>query len=166
MSRPALLLPVALAFALAACGDGPGTNVSIDATGDGNARVTSDGNGQIAIKSDGFEGSFKIPKITVNAEQFDLNGVKLYPGSVVTDFNIASGGASEKDKGSVKVTFDGPADVATVATWFRDGMTARGFTVAADGTGLKGMTDEGDPFTLSLSADGDRKARGVLEVRG
>ncbi len=167
MRRFALLLPVLFAGALAACnGTGPGTNFSIDASGGDNATITTDGNGQVAIKAEGFQGSFKIPKVTINAEDFDLNGVKLYPKSTVTDFHIAGGEtANGSGEGSVKVAFESPASVATVAQWFRDAMIQRGFKVEADGTGLKGTTDEGDRFTLGLAGDGDQ-TKGVLEVQG
>lgn len=163
MLRLALLTPFAL-IALSAC-DGPGTNISIDARGDDNAMITTD-NGQIEIKSAGFEGSFKLPKFTINAENFDFNGVKLYPGSTVTNFHISDEGKSDPDKGMVKVDFESPESVATVGQWFRDAMVKQGFKVEADGTGLKGTTDEGDPFTLRLEADGDKKTRGSLEAHG
>ncbi|NIJ21882.1 hypothetical protein FHS95_003593 [Sphingomonas naasensis] len=166
MLRLALLLPL---LPLAACdGSGTGTSIKINAKSDENGSsttVSTDGNGQAAIKVPGFEGSIKLPQIHVNAENFDLNGVKLYPNSQVKALNVdANSGDGGKDEGTVDVTFESPAPLATVQGWFRDKMTARGFRVEADGTGLKGSTDEGDPFRLQLGAEGDQKTKGRLEV--
>lgn len=162
--RLVFLLPLA-GLSLAAC-DGSGTSISINANSeDGNAVVSTDANGQMAIRAPGFEGAIKLPKIDIDAEDFDINGVYLYPGSKITNLNVeAQEQAGTQDKGEVQVTFTSPASPAAVQTWFRDRMTAKGFKVEADGTGLKGTTDEGDPFTLALAPDGDGKARGQLRL--
>lgn len=167
MHRALLLLAL---LPLAACGGpGTGTSFSINATSDedGNATITTDSNGQMAIKAPGFEGAIKLPKFQVNAENFDFNGVKLYPNSQVSALNVdADDSKTGKDKGKVRIAFESPAALATVQDWFRDKMSARGFKVAADSDGLKGTTDEGDPFKLVLSADGARKTSGKLEIGG
>ncbi|UZK65603.1 hypothetical protein [Sphingomonas sp. M1-B02] len=151
---------------LAACG-GPGTSISINASSDegDNAVISTDANGQMAIKADGFEGSFKLPAIKINAEDFDVNGVKLYPKSTIGAFNLdAQEKAGEPDEGKLRVTFASPAAAATVQAWFRDNMTRRGFKVETAGQGLKGTTDDGEPFVLTLSDDGDQKSKGTLAV--
>lgn len=166
MPRLALLLPL---LALAGCdGSGSGTSVKINAKSDANGSsttVSTDGNGQAAIKIPGFEGAIKLPQIHINAENFDLNGVKLYPNSQVSALNVdANTNDGGKGSGTVEVAFESPAALATVQGWFRDKMTARGFKVEADGSGLKGTTDEGDPFRLALTANGGDKTKGKLEV--
>lgn len=164
MHRTALLLTL---LPLAACdGSGTGTNISINARSEGgNSSVSTDANGQMAIRAPGFEGAIKLPQIQIDAEDFDVNGVKLYPNSRIEGLDVdAEDGAGDKDKGKVRIAFRSPAAVPAVQRWFREKMTARGFKVEADGTGLKGTTDEGEPFRLQLSADGDRKTKGQLEV--
>nr|WP_294810039.1 hypothetical protein [uncultured Sphingomonas sp.] len=165
MHRALLLLTL---LPLAACGgSGTGTSFSINATSDedGNSTITTDSNGQMAIKAPGFEGAIKLPKFHVNAENFDFNGVKLYPDSQVSELNVdADDNKAGEDKGKVRVAFESPAALAKVQGWFRDKMTARGFKIEADGSGLKGTTDDGDPFRLVLSADGDQKTKGKLEI--
>jgi hypothetical protein len=166
MLRLALL--AALALPLAACG-GEGTSISINAKDDGpdgNALVSSDGNGQVAIKAAGFEGKFKLPKIKIDADDFDVNGVKLYPGSTIRNLDLNSDKTGGKDEGGLSVRFESPAAPGTVLGWFRDAMTKRGFKVSAAADGLTGTTDEGDPFTLKLAAAGDGKSSGTLELRG
>lgn len=165
MHRALLLLTL---LPLAACGgSGTGTSFSINATSDedGNSTITTDSNGQMAIKAPGFEGAIKLPKFHVNAQNFDFNGVKLYPDSQVSDLNVdAEDGKAGEGKGKVRVAFESPAALAKVQGWFRDKMAARGFRIEADGDGLKGTTDDGDPFRLVLSADGDQKTKGKLEI--
>lgn len=167
MHRALLLLTL---LPLAACGgSGTGTSFSINATSDedGNSTITTDSNGQMAIKAPGFEGAIKLPKFHVNAQNFDFNGVKLYPDSQVSDLNVdAEDGKAGEGKGKVRVAFESPAALAKVQGWFRDKMAARGFRIEADGDGLKGTTDDGDPFRLVLSADGDQKTKGKLEIGG
>lgn len=164
MRTALLLLPL---LTLAACGSGDGTSIKINAKSDANGSsttVSTDGNGQAAIKVPGFEGKIRLPQIHVNAENFDLNGVKLYPDSTVKELNVDANTDGEgKDSGKVHVAFESPAALATVQAWYRDKMAARGFKVAADGNGLKGTTNDGERFTLALAADGD-KTRGTLDV--
>ena len=160
--RIALLL---LALPLAAC-NGAGTNISIDARsdGEGNSAVTID-NGVLAIKGEGFQGSFRVPKVDVDAADFNVNGVKLYPGSKISDFHLnAQDKAGGGDDGKVAIRFESPASLATVQTWFRERMTRQGFKFSDKGNGFTGTTDDGDPFTLDLSAEGDQKAKGRMEV--
>jgi len=163
-----LALPLLLLFPLAACGSGEGTSIKINAKSDANGSsttVSTDGNGQAAIKIPGFEGAIKLPQVHVNAENFDLNGVKLYPNSSVKALNVdAHSDGAGKDSGKVHIAFESPAAPATVQRWFRDKMAARGFKIEAAGDGLKGNTDEGEPFTLALAAEGDAKTKGTLDV--
>lgn len=162
--RLALLFPLT-ALAVAAC-DGTGTSVTIDAKSDGgNSTLATDGNGQMAIKVPGFEGALKIPKMEIDAEDFEMNGVTLYPGSKITNLHVnAEEHAGRRDKGEVTVDFTSRAAPATVQQWFREKMTAKGFKAETDGAGLKGTTDEGDPFTLRLEADGAENAKGQLRL--
>lgn len=164
MSR-LVLLPLALAFALAACG-GSGTSISINAKDDeGNASISTDANGQVKIKAPGFAGSIRLPKIHINAEDFEVNGVKLYPGSTIDDFRAdAEDKAGNDDKGKVTIRFRSPAAPTTVRDWFRDNMTKQGFKVETRGNGLEGTTEDGQPFSVRLDADGDGKSKGRMEV--
>lgn len=147
-----------IALALAAC-DGP--TISIKSGEGDNASVFADGNGAVAIKAPGFEGSFKLPKMRIKTEDFDVDGVKLYPGSTIAALDIDAKGG---DAGQVRVRFDSPAALATIQQWFREKMAAQGFTVAAEGNGLKGTTKDGEAFNLTLDPDGPSKTKGQLVV--
>ena len=164
MSR-LVLLSLALSFALAAC-DGPGTSISINAKdGESNSSVSTDANGQVEIKAPGFSGSIRLPKIHIDAEDFEVNGVKLYPGSTIDDFRAdAEDKGGNDDKGKVSIRFRSPAAPTTVRDWFRDNMTKQSFKVETRGNGLTGTTEDGQPFTLQLDADGGSKSKGRMEV--
>jgi hypothetical protein len=158
MLRPAV--PFALCLILAAC-NGDGTTISIDGNDDDNSSVTTDANGQIEIHAPGLSGSLKLPKMTMRAEDFEVNGVKLYPGSTMKTFHVDSRG--DKD-GKVTLSFESPAAPDTVRDWFRDNMTKQGFKVATSGDNLSGTTDDGQPFAVTLDGDGGGKTRGKMQV--
>ena len=158
---------VLIALLLAACGDGPGTSISINASSDedGNSSIATDANGQVAIDVPGFSGKIKLPKMQINAENFDINGLKLYPNSKIGNLHVdAEEKLGQRDKGKVQVSFESPAALATVQAWFRDNLSKQGFKVQPQGNGFAGTTDEGEPFTLQLEANGADKARGRIEV--
>jgi hypothetical protein len=156
---------IALPLMLAACGES-GSNTSISIKGeDGNVAIATDANGVTSIKAPGVDASIKLPKIDIDEANFDVNGVKLYPGSTIKDFNLdASDGGTDKHKGRVGIAFEAPAALDKVQAWFRDNMAKRGFKVSAQGSGFAGTTDEGDPITLELSADGADKSKGKMTV--
>ena len=166
MLRP--LLCALAVLPLAACDDGKeGSSFSINASdGGGNAVASVDGGGQATIDTPFFKGKVTIPKLKLDASNFEMNGVHLYPGSTISGMNVdAHDGPGEgHDSGSVRVAFASPAAPATVRDWFKDKLAAAKFTVTADGDGLTGKTDEGKPFKLALTPDGAGKAKGVITI--
>ena len=165
--RALALLLLALPLPLAACdGSGGGTTVSIDAKldGDGNSTVSL-ANGTLAVKAEGFEGAIRMPKIKIGAADFDVNGLKLYPDSVIHDLHVDAEDRSEgRDKGRVSVQFESPAALATVQQWFRDRLAKQHFKINEKGNGFVGTTADGDPFALTLDADGNARTKGRIEV--
>jgi hypothetical protein len=159
-----------LAGSLAACGDGDGngTQISIKAdTGDGNLSASTDANGALAVKIPGLDARIKLPPIQVKADDFDVNGVKLYPQSRILGMNVdAKGDSGDKQQGTVEVRFDSPAGPDRVRGWFEQQMRAHGFHVQRSGSGLSGTTNEGDPFRLEIAPNGTNQASGALTVRG
>ena len=161
---------VSLAAAtLAACGSGDGTSISINAAGDDGDNMTAamTQNGQLAINlPGGFSGNIKLPKLKINAENFDMNGVKLFPGSTISSMNIdAKDNAAGKDSGKVRIAFESPATPTKVRDWFLDKLSKEaGFTIAANGNALTGTTDEKQPFRLDLAADGADKSKGTIVI--
>lgn len=162
--RAVLLL---LALPLAACGgsDG-GTSFTFTGNGaDGNRHgAAMDGaSGQVKIDVPGFQGSFKLPKVQLTADNFDLNGVHLPPGSKIRGFDVEAGGG-DKDDGRVRVSFDAPTDAAAVRAWFAERLPKVGFTVRDEGAGLAGTTDDHKPFALGLDNAGAGRATGTITI--
>lgn len=165
------LLPLAaIALALAACGgrDGDSTSISFSSNdSDGNA-VTGgiDKDGNIKIDSSGFKADVKIPAIKLDAGDFDMNGVHLYPGSAITSMNVDAqdGKGKDESKGKVTLAFTSPAAPATVRDWLNERLTRAGYKLSVAGNGLTGKTDDDQNFTLKLDEDGVGKSKGSIEM--
>lgn len=160
MRLPTLIL--LLALPLAACGKGDGgTSISVkDERGKTVASADGEG-GQVKLDVPGFSGKIKLPRIKLDAGNFDLNGVHLYPGSTINSFDVQAG---DNNDGGVRVVFTSPAQPATVRDWFADRLGKADFQVRPDGTGLIGTTDDKKPFRLTLDPQGNDKARGVIKI--
>lgn len=165
MSRALILGLLIVAAPLAACDKSDGTSFTMNTSdSDGNTTVSADGKtGQVALNIPGFSGKITLPKMHLDGNDLDLNGVHLYPGSKITTMNVDAKG---NDEGVVHVAFTSPADPQVVRNWFQQKLTGAGFTLHADGDGLAGTTDDGKPFSMQLTADGDGKAKGDMTVTG
>lgn len=166
MTRTWLVLPLMVALAACGGGSGEGNGASISVkSGEGEATIKADKDGRVAIKAPGFEGSVKLPKFDLGAENFEVDGLKLYPGSTIASLNVdANREAGGED--TVRVQFDSPAAAGQVRSWFQEQMQAAGFTVTAKDGQFSGKTSEGSDFTLKLDPAGDSKSRGTLTVLG
>ena len=100
-----------------------------------------------------------------SADDFDMNGVPLYPGSSLSSTNV-NGDDTNKDAGKVHVAFTSPATAATVRDWLQQRLIKAGFTLSADGAGLTGKTDDGKPFALRLTDQGANKSSGTIDMGG
>lgn len=156
-----LFAPLLLPIALAACHGSANINFDGNDT-DGNSVISTDANGRIQIKAPGVQGSITLPKVPLDAKNFDIDGVTLYPGSTLKNLKVND---SQGDKdGQVIVEFESPAAPTVVRDWFRDNMTKQGFKVTTKDVNLIGTTDDGQPFALQLSAQGDAKTKGLMQV--
>ncbi|MBW6521885.1 hypothetical protein KZ810_00095 [Sphingomonas sp. RHCKR47] len=150
-----ILLAGVLALSLAACDrGGEGTQIAITANGSGGAMGKD---GDVKIDTPAFKGAFKLPQINLTAENFDINGVHLYPDSKIASVNVDGTG---KDK--VTVRFTSPADPAIVRGWFADQFAKAGTSVKVDGNALTGKDDD-ETFTIDLSPQGGQSA-GVVRI--
>ncbi len=170
MLRPLFLAAVGLSGVLAMAGcnrSGEGTTVSINADG-GNMMGAIDGEtGEMKIDVPGFNGSVKLPKIKLDSGDFDLNGVRLYPGSSIGNLNIVSNQKNGVDSGGgLRVSFSSPATPTIVRDWFAQRLSKVGYQVHAEGANLVGTTDENKPFRLELAPDGADKAKGTIVISG
>jgi hypothetical protein len=162
--RALILLPVLM---LAGCGSnddnkGEGTQISFNGGEGGNRFSAGMGkDGKVAIDIPGFKANIDLPKIQLDAGDFDINGVKLPAGSKITTMDIAG---NDKEDGAVKVAFTSPVTSATVRQWFQDKLAAEGFKLTASGDNLTGTTDEGKAFSLTTKTRGPGASESVLSV--
>jgi len=167
-----VLAAALLALPLAACDDGkPGTSISINAgDDDGNTTAHVDGaTGTASLKTPVFSGSLKLPRMHLTADNFDMNGVHLYPGSTISGLNVEARDnkdTDDRDSGIVHVRFESPADPATVRDWFADKLNHAGYSVTPSGNGLTGTTDEKKPFRLDLKPADNGHAAGEITING
>lgn len=155
----ALMMTLA-AVSLAACDRSAdeGTSVSIDA---GNGAATVNGaTGDVTVDTPVMKGSFKLPKIQFTADNFDINGVHLYPGSKIGAMNVNA----DSGGGRVRVQFESPASVATVRDWLRAEFKKAGMRVDVAGDSVSGTSD-GEPFRIDLQPKRD-VAAGVVTIGG
>ena len=162
MVRPLILATVGV-LALSGCDrSNEGASVLINADG-GNVLGAIDGEtGEMKIDIPGFQGSVKLPKIRLDTGNFDLNGVRLYPGSSIRNLNIVG----DDKTGGLRVAFASPATPAIVRDWFAQRLGKVGYQVHPEGANLIGTTDENKPFRLELAPDGTDKATGTIVISG
>jgi hypothetical protein len=170
MYRPLLLATVGLSSVLALSGcnrSDEGTTVSINADGGNVLGAINGETGEMKIDVPGFQGSVKLPKIQIDSGDFDLNGVRLYPGSSIKNLNIVGNEKNGSDTGGgLRIAFASPATPATVREWFAERLGKVGYKVHAEGANLIGTTDENKPFRLELDPDGADKATGTIVISG
>ena len=171
--RFAYLLPPILL--LAACGQDEkakdGTEISINA-GDknGGVQITSskDGGGKVKIGGDGVDIDIDVPDFVdfdVTGD-FDIDGVKLYPGSQVTTVNVDATDKNGADKAVVKLGFTSPAAPAKAAEWMAGEFAKQAIKVTRTGDTLAGKDKDGADFTIKFGPDGANSKGEVLITKG
>ena len=163
---------IAPTLLLAACGqeeksdaksDTP--DVSINAGGGGvKIRSSTDGS-KISIGGKDVAINIDVPDfVDLDIESdFDIDGVKLYPGSEVTRVNIDANDRKGGDTAAVKLGFTAPAAPGVAADWMADEFAKKGIRVTRSGDTLTGRAKDGDDFTIRFSPDG-KTAKGEVAI--
>lgn len=148
------LIPISLplSLALAACGGGEGTAITLNVNDpDASFNASAAKDGTVSVNAPGFKGAIKLPSIQLDADDFDINGVHLPPGSKIGGINV-EGNKGDDDR--VRISFTSPIAPSAVREWFQGKLVAKGFKLTAAGDNLSGTTDEGKPFRLTTKAAG------------
>ena len=166
-----LLPPMML---LAACGSeekktGEGTEVSINA-GDEHGGIqikTGKDGGNIKIGGDGAAIDLDIPDfVDLDIESdFDIDGVKLYPGSKVTTVDVDANDRNGTSKATVKLGFTSPAAPAKAADWMAGEFAKKGVKVTRSGDTLAGKDKDGADFRINFAPDGANAKGEVVIVK-
>ena len=157
---------------LAACGSeekksGEGTEISINAEGDGGGvkiQTGKDG-GNIKIGGDGAAIDIDVPDfVDLNIESdFDIDGVKLYPGSKVTKVDVNANDKNGADTATVKLGFTSPAAPTKAADWMAGEFAKKGVKVTRTGDTLAGKDKDGADFRINFVPDG-ANAKGEVVI--
>jgi len=140
MKRSALFLLVPL---LAACN----VHAKNPTKDDDNVSIHADESGQIAFNLPIAEGKLKVPTSMMHNGNFDIDGVKLMPGSSVTGFNLDA-----HDHGAtVDMSFNAPASPDEVRSYYVDQFKKQGVKAALAGDAVTGKSKDGSPFTIQVS---------------
>ena len=139
MNRLALLMLVPL---LGGCNVHSKNSANADET----VTINADESGNVAFNLPFVKGQVKVPSGFMHDGNFDIDGVKLLPGSSVTGFSVFA-----KDKGStVNMAFTAPASPEAVRSYFVDQFKQKGVEAALAGDAVSGKTKDGSPFTIQV----------------
>ena len=153
MNRSALLLLVPL---LAGCD----VHSKNPASSDDNVSIHADDSGHIAFNLPIAEGQVKVPAGMMHNGNFDIDGVKLMPGSSVTGFNLQA-----RDHGAtVDMSFNAPAPPDEVRSYYVDQFRKQGIEVALAGESVTGKSKDGSPFMIHVTP-APNGSKGVIAIQ-
>jgi hypothetical protein len=129
-------------------------------SGDENVTINADENGSVAFNLPFVKGQVKVPSGFMHNGNFDIDGVKLMPGSQVTGFSVFAA-----DKGStVNMTFTAPAPPGDVRSYFVDQFRKQGVEAAIAGDSVSGKSKDGSPFTIQV-ASAESGSKGTIVIQ-
>lgn len=163
------LLVILLAGTMSACGksdEGITVNASLDDSS--NSAVTDDvaidrKDGNLSVKIPGVSANVKLPDGLLAKSDFDIDGVKLYPGATVTSMKV-NARSGDTQSSVVRIGYAAPAEAAKVRDWFAKAFADKSIAIQRQGEGLAGTTADGDKVTMSFAAAEGGKSTGTIEV--
>lgn len=151
---------------------------SVERDADGNATARGEAPGTVfAASADRATGSLEValpgakfdvdvPAGMLAESEFDIDGLKLYPGSTVEGMDIKSVEAAGDDKRStVRISYTAPAAPAVVRAWYLSQSASLERPLQAAGDALAGSTEEGKAITMRFEPV-DQRTRGLILVEG
>ena len=152
MNRSALFLLVPL---LAGCD----VHSKNPAAGDDNVTIHADEKGRIAFNLPIGNGHVNIPASMMHKGDFDIDGVKLMPGSQMTGLNVEAG----HEGADVDMSFTSPAPPDQVRSYFLDQFKQKGVEAGLSGDAVSGRAKDGNQFVIHLSPSGTGST-GKIEI--
>lgn len=139
MKSPVLLMVLPL---LGGCS----LHSKVPANRDENVSVSADDSGHIGFNLPIGQGQLKVPTSMMHNANFDIDGVKLPPGSSVTGFSLD---AHEK-AATLDMSFTTGMSVEQVRSYFLDQFQSRGVEAELAGEAVTGKSKDGSPFTIEV----------------
>jgi hypothetical protein len=127
--------------------------------GDDNVSINADGDGHLAFNLPFAKGEVKLPASVMHKGDFDIDGVKMMPGTTMTGFNLDAGGKTT----TVKMNFTAPAPPDEVRAYFVEQFKEQGAEAQVIGDAVTGKSKDGSPFAIHVvpAAGG---SSGTIEV--
>ena len=116
----------------------------------------------LKIDTDGFKASLDIPGMSLGGKDFDISGMKLYPGSQVHGMKVAAHDKDGDKHGTVTVSFTSPATPEAVLTQAAAQAKAHDWTLTRTGSSLIGINDDGDTMTYTVTPAGTASAGTIV----
>jgi len=131
--------------------------------GDDNVSIQADENGHIAFNLPIAQGQVKIPTGMMEKSNFDIDGVKLMPGSKVNGFSLDA----HHEAATVNMSFTAPAAPDQVRAYFVDQFRQKGVEAALSGDAVTGKSKDGSPFTIQVNpAPNGSQGKIVIQSKG
>ncbi len=134
--------------------------------GNDNGTVTVSANsqdGNVSVRVPGVSIDTKLPKSMFTKSDFDIDGVKLFPGSKIVTMDVNAGAKKGADA-VVDITFSAPAGVDTVRKHFTDGFAREEVAVKTYDGSLTGKTSDGNDFAIDFVPTGANETMGHVTI--
>jgi len=128
--------------------------------GDDKVSMKADGDGHFAFDVPFATGAVKLPAAMMHKGNFEIDGVKMFPGTAMTGFNLNASGETT----IIKMGFAAPAPPDEVRAYFVEQFAKQGVKASAAGDSITGRSKDGSPFTIQLSPAANG-SRGTIEVQ-
>lgn len=142
-----------------------GTSISVNAkseSGD-DVKITADGEtGKVSVNLPGFDANITLPKVVLKDSNFDIDGVKLYPGATVSSVNVKADKRDGDNNARVQIVFSAPAEPKPVRDWFVKAFADKSVAAKVSGESLVGTTRDGTPFTMDFAAGKGGSTTGTI----
>lgn len=148
--------PLILSILLAGCN----VHAKHDNDNDDNVTISGGEGGNLSFDLPFAKGQIKLPEGAFHGGDFDIDGVKMYPGGTVTGFQVFAA-----DKGStVNIAFKAPAPPEKVRAYFLDEFKKKGVTASAAGDAVSGKSKDGDTFQIHVRPVGGG-SQGTIDIQ-
>jgi len=127
--------------------------IEIDANGD-KALVSIGGEKGLKIDTDGFKATVEIPGMNLGGKGFDIDGMKLYPGSTIKGMRVDARDKDGDKNTTIVVTFTSPAAPDVVLAFAEKEADREGYAVGRSGRGLTGGDGSNKGIAYVVDAEG------------
>ena len=128
---------------------------------DGKVTISGGENGNVSFDLPFAKGQVKLPASAMAHGNFDIDGVKMYPGATINSFHVEANDGSSV----VNIGFKAPASPDKVIAYFADEFRKKGVEASASGGSISGASKDGDRFVINVQPT-DGGSQGTIRIDG